>query len=167
MYLFCRLQAGDWKWFPFKMARYEKNNACQNLQVLQVLQMCVFFPHFLMFAGKFYQKNESANFWTNHLVPSPKKKSTTVSTWFHRSFAQVFPHVSPQSTVKFVPLPVGGDTGLGGFCRFAGKCRVRTCLFRGHEIWHQPKQCTIIGWVVPPPSKSHHQDYCIFSRESL
>ncbi len=22
-------------------------------------------------------------------------------------------------------------------------------------------------WVVPPPSKSHHQDYYIFSRESL
>ena len=24
-----------------------------------------------------------------------------------------------------------------------------------------------IGWVVPPPSKSHHQDYYIFSRGSL
>ena len=24
-----------------------------------------------------------------------------------------------------------------------------------------------IHWVVPPPSKSHHQDYYIFSRESL
>ena len=25
----------------------------------------------------------------------------------------------------------------------------------------------IIAWAVPPPSKSHHQDYYIFSRESL
>ena len=25
----------------------------------------------------------------------------------------------------------------------------------------------ILGWVVPPPSKIHHQDYYIFSRESL
>ena len=25
----------------------------------------------------------------------------------------------------------------------------------------------VITWVVPPPSKSHHQDYYIFSRESL
>ena len=24
-----------------------------------------------------------------------------------------------------------------------------------------------INWVVPPPSKSHHQDYYIFNRESL
>ena len=24
-----------------------------------------------------------------------------------------------------------------------------------------------ITWVVPPPSNSHHQDYCIFSRGSL
>ena len=24
----------------------------------------------------------------------------------------------------------------------------------------------LIGWVVPPPSKSHHQDYYIFSKES-
>ena len=25
----------------------------------------------------------------------------------------------------------------------------------------------VITWVVPPPSKSHHQDYYMFSRESL
>ena len=27
-------------------------------------------------------------------------------------------------------------------------------------------QSLVIGWVVPPPSKSHHQDYYIFSRGS-
>ena len=38
-------------------------------------------------------------------------------------------------------------------------CAYPGCFFR--------KINTAIFWVVPPPSKSHHQDYYIFSRESL
>ena len=34
------------------------------------------------------------------------------------------------------------------------------------NIWAFQKGFKWISWVVPPPSKSHHQDYYIFSRES-
>ena len=38
----------------------------------------------------------------------------------------------------------------------------------GKWLFHMPfVGLFVVSWVVPPPSKSHHQDYCIFSRGSL
>lgn len=82
------------------------------------------------------EKNESANFgldkssWSHHL----KKKKLSLQPWV---FTSVFAPKKFSGTVKFVPLPVGGDTGLR-LCvasGFAGRCHgIRTCLFRGHDM---------------------------------
>ena len=46
----------------------------------------------------------------------------------------------------------------------------KRCLgftYRRQEKMETRNMRTDIPWVVPPPSKSHHQDHYIFSRESL
>ena len=40
----------------------------------------------------------------------------------------------------------------------------RHTLYSYRDLWGSSQ---LIYWVVPPPSNSHHQDYYIFSRESL
>ena len=56
---------------------------------------------------------------------------------------------------------------------------LRVVEFKGFFLKETSKNCGFLKetaaerqismnlWVVPPPSKSHHQDYYIFSRESL
>lgn len=127
----------------FKMAQREKTQTSTPFSqikemrcfaVLQVLQMSVFLPHFYYVLQKFrYQKKKriSQVFLDKSSWSHLKKKNSVCN---HGVFTPVFAPKKFPGTVKFVPLPVGGDTGLGGE---ESVCFVGICVAQGSWQWYE------------------------------
>ena len=68
-------------------------------------------------------------------------------------------------SLKTSTAMVGGWVTLSTWFLLADRTPVMMQSLPGSSVMFQLLSC--IDWFVPPPSKSHHQDYYIFSRESL